>query len=66
MFRGVQVGGSRNDMIRELAGLHGQPDLSPEALRDVRSRVENSYLDSILDNVPVQPAQDSKDTGGTR
>lgn len=54
---------SRYEAIRELAALHGQPNLSPEAVKDVRSRVDANHIDNILDNVPVQTPQEQKDTG---
>lgn len=57
------MAGSRYDAIRELAALHGQPNLSPDAMKDIRTRVDNHYIDNILDDVPVQTPQEQKDTG---
>jgi hypothetical protein len=50
------------NQIRELARLHGQPELSSYAVRDLRTALENNHVDSILDAVPVQSQMES---GGT-
>jgi hypothetical protein len=42
-----------DDVIRDLAEVHGHSDVSEETIREVRATLSNHYLDGMLDT-PVQ------------
>jgi len=48
-----------DDVIRELAKTHGREDLSDNEIKDVKTRISNSYIDDILDAAPATENTDA-------
>ena len=48
----------RDQLIKEMVKLRGEPPLSKEALKRTRQHIESTYLDSLMDG------REPFDTGG--
>ena len=54
----------RDQLIKEMAAIRGEPVLSKEALKQVRRHIEAHYLDAMLDE--TEPFADTPtETGGS-
>jgi len=53
----------RDDLIRELAKSHGVDNLPDDQLRDIKSTLSVSYIDSVLDG-SFEPKETQNGTDG--